>query len=154
MAGKRSRTGVLPLRSSTPWCCDGRKPLVQLDAPPFGPPRPSLNTTNAGNDSVSQPRPYDTQLPTDGKPLNSKPLLAKNNAGVWLAESVVIERMTVISSAISAMFGNMSDSQSPLWPRCLNAKSLRRNRPTCPKKMSGFSLEPSGLPWALSSPGL
>lgn len=114
MAGKRSRTGVLPLRSSTPWCCDGRKPLVQLDAPPFGPPRPSLNTTNAGNDSVSQPRQYDTQLPTYGKPLNSKPLLAKNNAGVWLAESVVIERMTVISSAISAMFGNMSDSQSPL----------------------------------------
>ena len=97
-----------------------RNPLDQLDAPPLGPPRPSLNTTNAGNDSVSLPSPYDTQLPTDGNPLNSKPLLAKNNAGVWLAESVVIERMTVISSAISAMCGNMSDNQSPLWLRGLN----------------------------------
>ena len=76
-----------------------------------------------------------------------------NNAGVWLLVSEYIERITVSSSATLAKCGNNSDTQRPLWPRCLNAQSFLRSNPTRPKNGSGFL--PGGvLPWNSVNSGL
>ena len=92
--------------------------------------------------------------PSVGKPLRRKPEFSCMVAGVWLADSATIERMTVSSSATPPMCGNRSLTHSPLSPRCRKAKSFCRKRPTCPKKTSGFSSPPRGCPWRLASSGL
>ena len=57
---------------------------------------------------------------------------------MWFDVSATIEWITVSSSATSARCGNSSETHSPLWPRCRNAQSGRRSRPTWPKKTSGL----------------
>ena len=57
---------------------------------------------------------------------------------MWFEVSATIERITVSSSATSPRWGNRSETHRPLCPRCRNAQSGRRSRPTWPKKTSGL----------------
>ena len=59
----------------------GKKPLPQSDVPPSGPFGPESKTTKPGKFWLSLPRPYVSQAPMLGRPMNGEPVLRKICAG-------------------------------------------------------------------------
>ncbi len=55
--------------------------MVQFEAAPFGSPRPSGNTTNAGRSSVRLPNPYDSQPPAPGISVELEPAVLDEQRG-------------------------------------------------------------------------
>src|SRR5689334_2776120 len=75
-----------------------------------------------GSDSFSEPNPYTTQEPTEGRTKFAEPVCRQREALEWLAESVCIERMKQRSSACWVRKGSTSLISSPLWPCFSNLK--------------------------------
>ena len=77
---------------------------------------------NAGRLPLSEPRPYDSQEPIDGRPACCEPVWKNVMAGSWLIASVCIDLTKHSSSAIAAVCGISSLTIAPLWPWRANAK--------------------------------
>src|SRR5262245_26256172 len=58
----------------------------------------------------------------DGLPCKIEPVFIWHTEPTWLIPSHQQERMTVISSTCSAMFGYQSETHSPLCPYCLKVR--------------------------------
>jgi len=84
--------------------------------PPVGSVPPLSSTTNPGRSWFSDPMPYVIQEPIDAFPNRGAPVNRNSSAGAWLNWSVLIERTTVISSAMRAMFGTISLNHPPACP--------------------------------------
>src|SRR5215207_3631560 len=73
-------------------------------------------TTNDGRFSFSDPSPYDSQAPRDGRPGSSAPVSRNVTAGAWLMASVYIDLTNTHSSAIDPVCGRKSASLTPALP--------------------------------------
>src|SRR5262249_29437075 len=111
-------------RHCTPWKTDGMKPLPQQLWPPLGCTPLEISTTNPGRFSFSEPRPYVTHDPIDGRPARGEPVNSSSSAGAWLNWSVYIDLITQMSSATSCSRGTASDIQMPPWPCCANVRGV------------------------------
>ena len=117
-------------RHCTPWYTDGRNPLPHAPWPALGCTPLEISTTNPGRSWFSDPSPYVTHEPSDGRPVRGEPVNSSNSAGAWLNWSVYIDLITQSSSATSCRCGMASDIQMPrLAPpgeRPGRAQQLRR----------------------------
>ena len=68
----------------TPWYTEGRNPLPQADFPASGFLPPEARTINPGKFSFSDPKPYETHEPKEGRPNLAEPVCMSNWAGAWL----------------------------------------------------------------------
>src|SRR5439155_10940526 len=104
-----NRIGSPLLRKETPACSPGRYPddqrraemactcsvLVDL----------ATSTTKVGRLWFSEPSPYETQEPRQGRPVSWLPVCIYVMAGSWLMASVCILRTKHMSSTILAVDG-------------------------------------------------
>jgi hypothetical protein len=64
----------------------------------------------------SVPSPYITHEPKHGRACRASPQFISIKDGSWFGTSACIERITQISSIISAVCANSSLTSIPLWP--------------------------------------
>src|SRR5438477_2386243 len=126
-------------------------PAPQLRGPLVTVAGLSCKTMKAGRFWFSVPSPYDTQLPSDGRPARIEPVFIWQTPAEWLMPSAQQERMTAKSSAQVAISGSQSETHIPLWPCCfhlrLEANSGESNSPI------GTMTRPmlDGMRWPASS---
>ena len=88
----------------------------------------------------SVPRPYTTQLPSDGRPMSGLPVFICTSAEPWAWVSVWQERITAILSACSRVFGKKSEIGIPLCPQALNGRQAGVSMPSArPPELMNFS---------------
>jgi hypothetical protein len=79
---------------------------------------------------LSEPSPYSIHEPTVGRPRSIElPLPQSRSAAPWQGVSVCIERMSVISSTIFAVWGRHSESSIPAAPCLRNSNGVPRIAP-------------------------
>src|SRR3954462_4385935 len=98
------------------------KPAPQLGGPLMTVALLSCNTTKAGRFWFSVPRPYDTQLPRDGRPPRIEPVFIWQTPAEWLMPSAQHERMTARSSTWRDRCGSQSETHVPLSPCCFHVR--------------------------------
>src|SRR5689334_13744227 len=82
----------------------------------------SCITTNAGKSSFTEPSPYVTHAPSDGRPARIAPVFIWQTPDERLMPSAQHERITAMSSTHSAVCGSQSETQMPLWPCCFHVR--------------------------------
>src|SRR5215217_1619870 len=138
----------------------GRKPLDhwRLAMGCFWPAAPvEVRTTKPGRLSQSEPRPYQTQEPIEGRPEIVVPVFMKVWAGSWLMASVTIERTMQMSSATWPKWGKASQISWPFLPYFLKAQvGPRHLRAALPWSWAmGWPLvKESGMGWPVISASL
>src|SRR6266568_447392 len=100
----------------------------------------------------SEPNPYVTHEPMLGRIERASPQFINKSDGSWFGISACIERITAMSSMLSATCGNTSLTSMPLWPYFLNLKGEGNAAPVL-RSVLRFGLG-SGLPANLASDGL
>src|SRR4029078_11344994 len=114
------RIGSPAVRSLTPACVPGRKPLdhsraeIACTCSVFE--LLATITTNVGRFSLSEPRPYEVHAPRHGRPVIWLPDCMSVIAGSWLIASVCMLRINTRSSTDFFRFGNSSLIHIPDWP--------------------------------------
>ena len=93
------------------------KPAPQFRGPPATSARAlSWITTNAGRFSFSVPRPYDAQLPSEGRPLRVDPVFIWQTPPTWFSPLDQHDRMIARSSTQPVMCGSQSETHAPDSP--------------------------------------
>src|SRR5437867_2907231 len=105
-----------------------------------------------GRFRFSVPSPYVTHDPTLGRLIWASPQFISINDGSWFGSSACIERITQMSSMLSATRGNNSLTSRPLWPYFLNLNGEGNAAPVL--RSVGRLPVGSGLLAYLSSAGL
>src|SRR5207253_9908670 len=98
------------------------------------------------------PSPHVTHEPTLGRLICASPQFININDGSWLGSSACIDRITQMSSILSATRGNNSLTSMPLWPNLLNLNGDGKAAPVF--RSVGRLPVGSGLLAYLSSAGL
>src|SRR5688500_10037904 len=132
------------------------KPAPQLRGPLMGEVFESVRTQKAGRFWFSVPRPYVTHAPSDGRPARTEPVFIWHTPPEWLMPSETHERMTAMSSAISAWCGIQSLIHRPLLPCCFQVRwSGNIGALYSPiAVITGLKLSGSGFPAYLRMAGL
>src|ERR1700693_2890245 len=121
----------------------GRNGELNSCAPAMG--EPGHKTTKPGRFWFSEPRPYVSQEPIDGRPGTRWPQFIRKSDGSWFGISVYIERITQTSSIESPSLGKISLISMPLLPQRRKAKGEASRLPVL---RSVFRL-PLGMGWPL-----
>jgi hypothetical protein len=92
---------------------------------------PGVSTTKLGRFSFSEPSPYDTHAPNEGRFARIVPEWIRLRAGTCVGLNVYIERITQMSSITVEICGNSSLTSIPLRPAFLNWNGEGSSPPVC-----------------------
>src|ERR1700722_19216921 len=107
---------------------------------------------NPGKFWLTEPSPYVTHEPMLGRMERASPQFISISEGSWFGTSAVIERITHMSSILSATCENTSLTSMPLWPYFLNLNGEGKAAPVL-RSVGRFSIG-NNLPAYFSSDGL